>query len=90
MITADHGNVEEMISLSTGEIDKEHSVNPVPFWVISPANKKSDSQKKESQVAPEGILADVAPTILELMALEKPKEMTCTSLLKLVSNCLLP
>ena len=89
-ITADHGNVEEMISLSTGEIDKEHSVNPVPFWVISPANKKSDSQKKESQVAPEGILADVAPTILELMALEKPKEMTGTSLLKLVSNCLLP
>jgi len=89
LITADHGNVEEMISLSTGEIDKEHSVNPVPFWIISPNNKKTDLQKKK-QIAPEGILADVAPTILELMNLPKPPEMTGNSLLTLVSDCPLP
>lgn len=87
-ITADHGNVEEMINLETGEIDKEHSTNPVPLWIIGPANKKS--VQKEKQIAPEGILADVAPTILDVMGLEKPKEMTGTSLLNIMSDCPIP
>ena len=89
IITADHGNVEEMINLETGEIDKEHSTNPVPLWIISPENKKPTGKRSENQIAPEGILADVAPTILDIMKIPKPEEMTGASLLNLISNCLI-
>lgn len=74
LITADHGNVEEMINLKTGEIDTKHSTNPVPFILVSEKNKHVKLRK-------DGFLADVAPTILELIGIEKPKEMTGKSLL---------
>ena len=86
-ITADHGNVEEMINLETGEIDKEHSTNPVPFWIISSDIKMTARIEQVSQLEPGGILADVAPTILEFMNLPKPAEMTGTSLLHVISSC---
>ena len=69
-ITADHGNVEEMINLSTGEVDTEHSSNPVPFILIDPRFNQS------ARVLPRGILADVAPTILKVMEIDKPELMT--------------
>jgi len=69
IITADHGNVEEMINLKTGEIDTEHSTNPVPFIVVNPAIK---IKKKLSA----GKLADVAPTILKMMGMKKREGMT--------------
>ncbi len=75
LITADHGNVEEMINLQTGEIDTEHSVNPVPFIVVG-----KDFYKKKKKIS-KGKLADVAPTILKLLGLNKPKEMTGRSLI---------
>ena len=75
LITADHGNVEEMINLETGEIDTEHSVNPVPFIVVG-----KDFYKKKKKLE-KGKLADVAPTILKLFGLRKPKEMTGKSLI---------
>lgn len=75
LITADHGNVEEMINIKTGEIDTEHSNNPVPFII---AGKEYYKKKKRLS---KGKLADVAPTILKLMGLKKPKEMTGKSLL---------
>ncbi len=75
IITADHGNAEEMINLSTGEIDTEHSVNPVPFIVIS-HNLMSKPQMLRS-----GILADIAPTILTLMNLPIPSNMSGRNLL---------
>lgn len=68
IITADHGNVEEMINLKTGEVDTEHSVNPVPFILIGKAYKNVRPKN--------GKLADVAPTILKMMNVDKPKEMT--------------
>lgn len=68
IITADHGNVEEMINLKTGEIDTEHSVNPVPFILIGKPYKDVRLKK--------GKLADIAPTILKMMKVDKPKEMT--------------
>ncbi len=74
LITADHGNCEEMINLFTGEPDTEHSINPVPFIVVG---KETISSKE----LPMGILADVVPTILNLMAIEKPAVMTGRSLL---------
>ncbi|MEX0895314.1 MAG: 2,3-bisphosphoglycerate-independent phosphoglycerate mutase [Patescibacteria group bacterium] len=74
-ITADHGNVEEMINSETGEVDTEHSTFPVPFLVISKqyANKPV--------MLPSGILADVAPTMLHVMGIDKPAAMTGRALL---------
>jgi 2,3-bisphosphoglycerate-independent phosphoglycerate mutase len=76
IVTADHGNVEEMIDPKTGGIDTKHSTNPVPFIAIS--KHLNVSQQNLEQ----GILADVAPTILDLMGLEKPQAMTGRSLIK--------
>jgi 2,3-bisphosphoglycerate-independent phosphoglycerate mutase len=75
IITADHGNVEEMINNETGAIDTEHSRNPVPFIVIS--------QKLVGKpvTLTTGILADIAPTILKLLNIETPSDMTGHNLL---------
>lgn len=75
VVTADHGNVEEMIDLQTGGVDTKHSTNPVPFIVV---DKRFDSR---GRALPRGILADVAPTILSIMGIEKPDLMTGRNLL---------
>lgn len=75
IITADHGNIEEIINSETGEVDTEHSNNPVPFIIASP---RKFSVKK----LPRGVLGNVAPTILDLLGIEKPYQMSCTSLFK--------
>ncbi len=80
IITADHGNCEEMIDLSTGVADTEHSTNPVPLFIVG--NAYSAKEKPFHHGEPAGILADVAPTILEIMQIPQPKEMTGKSLLK--------
>jgi len=87
VITADHGNAEEVINLQTGEIDKEHSTNPVPLYIISrdflgqagPAGDPPEGDLSLSQ--PVGMLADVAPTVLALLGLEQPPEMTGRTLI---------
>ncbi len=88
VITGDHGNAEEMINLETGQIDTGHSTNPVPLWIVNEKYRKDGGEPNVGARAPEpsgsptaGILADVAPTILEIMAIQKPKEMTGNSLL---------
>jgi len=75
IVTADHGNAEEMIDAGTGEIETEHSANAVPFVAIS----KNLTGKVQALTA--GILADVAPTILKSLALEIPGSMTGRNLL---------
>ncbi len=75
IVTADHGNVEEMINLETGEIDTKHSINPVPFIIIN-RNLINKIKLREG-----GILGDVAPTILDLLKIKKPKLMTGKSLI---------
>ncbi|HET7099165.1 MAG TPA: 2,3-bisphosphoglycerate-independent phosphoglycerate mutase [Patescibacteria group bacterium] len=75
LITSDHGNAEEMIDAQTGEIETEHSTNPVPFVAISKA------LFGKNQTLTSGILADVAPTILKIMGLEIPTSMTGRNLL---------
>lgn len=87
MITGDHGNVEEMINLSTNEMNKEHSINPVPFWMVGKDYKKTNAPQQAIGIEPRGILADVTPTILDIMEIPKPKEMTGASLLGIVSDC---
>jgi len=87
VITADHGNGEEVINLQTGQIDKEHSNNPVPFLIVAKdllgqAGSAGDPPEGDlSLLPPIGMLADVAPTILKLMGLEQPSEMTGQSLM---------
>ncbi len=83
VITADHGNVEELKKATTGEIDTEHSINPIPLWYINPDNhrEKSAEAMMREQNEVNGLLSDVAPTILELMEVEKPPEMNGASLL---------
>jgi len=78
VITADHGNVEEMLDPVTHQVETEHSTNPVPFIVVSRKHNSSGHSLKE------GILADVAPTILPLLGLSKPDLMTGRNLLPLM------
>lgn len=80
LITADHGNAEEMINIKNGEPVTEHSQNPVPFWFVTPENhfeKPLNSRK----ATVEGLLADITPTILDLMEIKKPPCMSGESLL---------
>lgn len=73
-VTADHGNVEQMIDTATGAVETEHSTNPVPFVV---AGKRFEGYRE----LPRGVLADVAPTILDVMGIRPPTEMSGRSLL---------
>lgn len=73
LITADHGNAEEMID-EQGEILTAHSTNPVPFLMVR--------HDMEEVALREGSLQDIAPTMLELLNIPKPKEMTGNSLVK--------
>jgi len=82
-ITADHGNSEEMVNSQSGENDTEHNIYPAPFMLIikSLEHKKETKDFKQTISEPIGALADIAPTILDLMNIEKPEEMTGISLL---------
>ena len=68
MVTADHGNAEQMVDPVTGEPHTAHTLLPVPFWLL-------DDDYKGVKLR-DGILADVAPTVLQVMGLPVPKEMS--------------
>lgn len=72
-ICADHGNAEQLVDYETGEPFTAHTTNPVPFVLV---NADPSYKLREG-----GCLADIAPTLIELMGLEQPKEMTGKSLL---------
>jgi 2,3-bisphosphoglycerate-independent phosphoglycerate mutase len=86
LITADHGNAEEMLHAISNELDTEHSSNPVPLWFVTSTNhqEKSGEQMMREQSEVNGLLSDIAPTILELMKLPKPPEMNGSSLLPIL------
>lgn len=71
-ITADHGNAETMIDYSTGKSMTAHTTDPVPFIYVS---------KEAKQLREGGILADIAPTVLNVMGLKVPEEMTGKNLI---------
>ena len=75
LVTADHGNIEEMINLATGEINTEHSSNPVPFVLVNDSLKKIALRSGR-------VLSDVAPTALALLGIKKPPLMKGESLIK--------
>lgn len=77
IITGDHGNAEEMINLTTNEPDSEHSSNPVPFIMIaSPKTLKRWQHGKKIRLKQGGSLCDVAPSMLKLLGIHAPPEMT--------------
>ncbi len=81
-ITSDHGNIEKMIDEQTGEPESSHDASPVPFYLITQqyrGRKFVNSDRLALETF--GSLADVAPTILALMGIPKPKDMTGNSLL---------
>ena len=71
LITADHGNSEQMIDYKTGEPHTAHTTNPVPLILVGMENVKLK----------QGKLADLAPTMLDIMELQKPEEMTGQSII---------
>ena len=80
IITGDHGNAEQMINPNTGEPYTEHTINPVPFILCS--NDENLLHPLRRDGTEHGtILSDIAPTIIEIMGLNKPAEMTGKSLL---------
>jgi 2,3-bisphosphoglycerate-independent phosphoglycerate mutase len=74
VLTADHGNCDEMMLEKNGKLvpSTQHSLNPVPFWVIG----------KDVALKANGIIPDVGVTVLDLIGLTKPTEMTATNLVK--------
>jgi 2,3-bisphosphoglycerate-independent phosphoglycerate mutase len=69
LITADHGNAEMMIDPVTGGPHTAHTTNPVPFIVIS-------ENGREFSLRSDGSLRDISPTVLGMMGIPQPKEMT--------------
>lgn len=74
LVTADHGNAECKVNAETGEVLTEHTTNPVPFILAS--------EKLRKVKLGDGMLADIAPTILDIMNVPKPVEMSGFSLIR--------
>ena len=73
LITADHGNAEFMLDLNTGQAHTAHTINLVPLLLVS---------RRRANLAPTGALEDVSPTLLKMMGLPKPAEMTGQALVE--------
>jgi 2,3-bisphosphoglycerate-independent phosphoglycerate mutase len=89
-ITADHGNAEIMFDPMTKVGNKEHTTNPVPFYLVTKDNLSQTGPlapelKMQIQLTPTGILADIGPTVLDLLGAKPPKEMTGSSLLATIA-----
>ena len=74
LLTADHGNAEVMVNTDTGKPQTAHTTNKVPFVVIN--------GPKDIELAEDGALCNIAPTVLKLLGIPQPKEMNCESLIK--------
>lgn len=86
LLTCDHGNAEAKKNQMTHKMSTDHTINPVPLIYITPDNKLAKSRDTDEltvlKLQPVGILSDVATTVLEILSLPKPTEMTAQSLLK--------
>ena len=74
LITADHGNAEQLIEYDTGKPYTAHTTYPVPLYLVVP-------QLAHARLRTDGILADVAPTILQVLGIPQPEDMTGRSLI---------
>lgn len=73
LITADHGNAEMMVDPATGGPHTAHTTNPVPFIVVQ-------ENAKQFTLKPGGSLRDISPTLLGMLGVDEPNEMTGTDL----------
>lgn len=81
VITSDHGNAEVLLDPVTGGPETRHNTSPVPFYLIGERFKRRVPLTEPPHIAKIGLLSDVAPTILELLNIPKPEEMTGESLI---------
>lgn len=73
LITADHGNAEQMLDAESGQAHTAHTTNPVPLLYVG----------RDARINPQGSLEDVAPTMLRLLNITPPSEMTGQALIEL-------
>ena len=74
LVTADHGNADQMIASDGETAFTQHTTFPVPVILVS-------EKLKDVTLRKDGVLADLAPTLLQMMGIEKPEDMTCKSLI---------
>ncbi len=74
LITADHGNAEQLIEYDTGKPFTSHTTYPVPLYLVAP-------EFAQAHLRSDGILADVSPTVLQIMHIQQPKDMQGRSLI---------
>lgn len=86
LITSDHGNAEKLLDTDTGSPETKHDKSPVPIYIVGNAYKvtKDDFAVEQTESQSSGLLSDVAPTILDIMGIPQPQEMTGISLLKIL------
>ncbi|MDP2598796.1 MAG: 2,3-bisphosphoglycerate-independent phosphoglycerate mutase, partial [Candidatus Liptonbacteria bacterium] len=82
VITADHGNAESLIYKETGAMETKHNLNPVPLYLVA---KEYEEYRPSEVTDSKGLISDVAPTILALINVEAPVEMTGANLLELIT-----
>lgn len=82
LITSDHGNAEVILDVGTGLAETKHDTSPVPLHLVGNEYRRRTPRDPLSKPPDLGMLSDVAPTVLELMGIQKPPTMTGTSLLE--------
>ncbi len=90
ILTGDHGNAEQKVNTISGEILTKHTLNAVPFFIVAKELKfqkeRTPAEIRVRRRAIGGVLTDIAPTVLELLGIEKPAEMIGKSLLSTVMD----
>jgi len=87
IITADHGNTEVMVYKGTGQPETRHNESPVPIYFVASqyAKPQTEEMVAANRREPKGFLSDIAPTVLEILGIQKPAKMTGDSLLTLIN-----
>ena len=86
VITSDHGNIENMYDPRTGRTETRHNTTPVPIYIVSKGWERAKTEEQADQIEKSntGVISDIAPTILELMGLPIPEDMSGMSLISML------
>ncbi|HAU07957.1 MAG: 2,3-bisphosphoglycerate-independent phosphoglycerate mutase [Candidatus Yanofskybacteria bacterium GW2011_GWF1_44_227] len=88
IIASDHGNAESLTYKGTGDSETKHNPNPIPLYLIAREYERARTPEEiiRSESSPGGFLSDIAPTVIDLLGIQKPVEMTGDSLLETLLN----